>query len=78
MLFPRSLAKRIMLLAAIVLLALMRAEASVRDLQGRTGEPGRIFRVASAGSGTWDVYFFGWDARVNPSEAISRIKNALP
>lgn len=60
--------RRLVVLGLLVLLALMRAEHGLAELQGQTSVPSRMFRLVPAGDGRWFISFLGlqtWlDARI--------------
>lgn len=57
-------ARRLAVLLLLVFAALLRAERGVAELQGRTGEPTRILRLAPASTGEWRYAFLGREGQV--------------
>lgn len=51
--------RRLVLIILIFLVALLRAERGVAELQGRAGEPSRLFRLVPEGDGRWVVSLLG-------------------
>lgn len=60
----RALSRRLALVLLLVILALIRVDRSMAELQGHSGELSRLFHVAPALDGCWDLTLMGFDRRV--------------
>lgn len=69
MVLNAALSRRLALLFLLVLLGFWRAEQGVAELQGRQGEPSRVFRLVPGGDGYWSYAILGLEGRV-PGEIL--------
>jgi len=62
----RKLYRRLPLLLLLVLAALLRAEQGVEEVQGRSGQPSRLFRLVQGRDGDyWTYSVLGHEGRVS-------------
>lgn len=66
-----------MLIALLMLLALLRAESGVLEIQGRAGEPSRLFRLMPGEEGAWDLSLLGFQSTV-PAVTLPDRLGSLP
>lgn len=64
MVWNAAMSKGLGLLLILVVLGFLRAEQGVAELQGRQGEPSRVFRLAPEEDGRWGFALLGWEGRV--------------
>lgn len=64
MVLNAALSRRLALLLLLVLLGFWRAEQGVAELQGRQGEPSRVFRLIPEGDGYWSYALLGLEGRL--------------
>lgn|GEM_PF-4800019 len=62
MLDRHTFGRRLAVLGLLVLLALVRAERGLAELQGAAPAPSRMFRVAPLGDGRWFLSLMGLEA----------------
>jgi hypothetical protein len=81
----KSFARWFLVLTLLLSIALLRAERGVAEMQGRQGEPSRMFRLVPQPNGDWTVTVIGLDRRI-PAQRLmftarsyaERISKALP
>lgn len=64
MLNRHSFGRRMAVLGILVLLALVRAERGLAELQGAPA-PSRMFRIAPLGDGRWSLSLLGFEGRLD-------------
>jgi hypothetical protein len=77
--------KWVLFLLVLVLIAAVRVERSVAELQGRGPAPSKVLHLARTDSGNWAVWFLGWAGQIDqtltqrPLQVVrQQIKRALP
>jgi hypothetical protein len=64
MIGAKALSRWLAILSVLVLVALLRAERGVAELQGRNEAPGRILWLSPEQGGTWAFSLLGLEGRV--------------
>lgn len=65
MLHRQDLGRRLAVLGILVLLALVRAERGLAELQGAAAAPSRMFRIAPLGEGRWSLSLLGFEGSLD-------------
>jgi hypothetical protein len=76
MLMNRALGRRLVPIFLLMVLALIRADRGMAELQGHAAEPSRLFHVAPAPDGSWDLTVMGFDRRIpRAAEVLTRTRS---
>jgi hypothetical protein len=75
--------KWVLFLLVLFLIAAVRVERSVAELQGRYPAPSKVLHLARTDTGNWAVWFLGWAGHIDltqrPLQMIRhQMKRALP